>query len=368
MDIQLRESFNPDLAIGPGETLLEWLEENAMTQNNFALRIGLSPKTLNQIIKGKAPLSHETALKLERITKIPANFWNVREAIYREELTRAGETESLRQDLELLKLLPLNEMKKRKIVTLNSISKIETLREVLSFFMVADNAAWHKVWATPNVAFRKSSTYESSIGAVATWLRISELAASKLELSEFNQDAFRRSIGDLRKITLETNGEKIGNKLIATCSNVGVGITFVPEIPGTRLSGATRWVGGRPIIHLSLRHKSDDHFWFSFFHEVGHVLLHSRGEVFIENSDWEIHKSAQRLEDEANRFSENTLIPEEKLRQFPELAGIDSILGFAADIGISPGIVIGRLQREGFIRFNQFNSYKRKFEFITSEQ
>lgn len=367
MSIQLRESFNPDLAIGPGETLLEWLEENAMTQNNFALRVGLSPKTLNQIIKGKAPLTHETALKLERITEIPANFWNAREAIYREELTRALETESLRQDLELLKILPLNEMKKRKVVTLKNVSEVERLKEVLSFFMVADSAAWHKVWATPNTVFRKSSSYEGSIGAVATWLRISELAASKLDLAEFNQNAFRRSIPDLRKITLETSGEKIGNRLITTCSKVGVGITFVPEIPGTRLSGATRWVGGRPIIHLSLRHKSEDHFWFSFFHEAGHILLHSRGEVFLENIDWEIHKSAQKLEEEANRFSENTLIPEEKTGEFPELTAIDSILGFATAIGISPGIVIGRLQKEGVIRFNQFNSFKRKFEFITFE-
>ena len=121
MSIQLRKSFNPDLAIGPGETLLEWLEENAMTQNNFALRVGLSPKTLNQIIKGKAPLTHETALKLERITEIPANFWNAREAIYREELTRVLETESLRQDLELLKILQLKSWKRKQIDSLKTL-------------------------------------------------------------------------------------------------------------------------------------------------------------------------------------------------------------------------------------------------------
>jgi HTH-type transcriptional regulator/antitoxin HigA len=368
MTSQVREGFNPDVAVGPGETLLEWLEENAMTQSDFALRVGLSPKTLNQIIKGKAPLSQETALKLERITNIPANFWNARETIYREELTRALETESLERDLELLKFLPLNEMKKRNFISGTKTSKVETLREVLSFFMVANSEAWHNVWATPNVAFRKSSAFESSIGAVATWLRIGELEASKLNLSEFNCDGLKRSLVDLRRVTLETSGEKVGPRLVEICSKVGVGISFVPEIPGTRLSGATRWVGGHPIIQLSLRHKSEDHFWFSFFHELGHVLLHPRGDVFIENSDWEFNRGAQRLENEANKFSENTLIPEENRERFSGLRSIDSILEFASDIGIAPGIVIGRLQKEGILRFSQFNGYKRRFVFTSSEQ
>jgi HTH-type transcriptional regulator/antitoxin HigA len=147
-------------------------------------------------------------LKLERITNIPANFWNARETIYREELTRALETESLERDLELLKFLPLNEMKKRNFISGTKTSKVETLREVLSFFMVANSEAWHNVWATPNVAFRKSSAFESSIGAVATWLRIGELEASKLNLSEFNCDGLKRSLVDLRRVTLETSGSR----------------------------------------------------------------------------------------------------------------------------------------------------------------
>jgi HTH-type transcriptional regulator/antitoxin HigA len=101
---------------------------------------------------------------------------------------------------------------------------------------------------------------------------------------------------------------------------------------------------------------------------LGHVLLHPRGDVFIENSDWEFNRGAQRLENEANKFSENTLIPEENRERFSGLRSIDSILEFASDIGIAPGIVIGRLQKEGILRFSQFNGYKRRFVFTSSEQ
>src|SRR5437016_14442760 len=104
-----RYRHEPDYAVAPGEVLQESIAALGMTQADLAKRSGLSKKTINQIIKGHEPLSHDTALRLERVTRVPARFWNNLEATYRERLARLEEKERLAQDLEWLKAIPAKE-------------------------------------------------------------------------------------------------------------------------------------------------------------------------------------------------------------------------------------------------------------------
>ena len=145
------------------------------------------------------------------------------------------------------------------------------------------------------------------------------------------------------------------------CSNAGVAVVFVSELPDIHLSGATRWLNSqKAMIILTLRHKSDDHLWFSFFHEVGHILLHKKNNVFID----ELKSYSDISEKEANRFSANFLIPEKEYRDFKEKINRISraaILEFSNRIGIAPGIIVGRLQHDGIIDYSFHNRLKRKF-------
>lgn len=136
----------------------------------------------------------------------------------------------------------------------------------------------------------------------------------------------------------------------------------MPELPKTRLSGATKWLTkDKALLMLSLRHKSNDHFWFSFFHEGGHILYDSKKKVFL---DSETTGTGEREEEErANRFASNLLIPEEESLHFVSRGQFDNstIRDFAHHLGIAPGIVVGRLQHEKLIEFKRGNTLKEKF-------
>src|SRR5437870_13592790 len=90
--------FRPDYAIPPGETLRERLAQLNLSQAELAMRANLSTKHVNQIIQGVAPITFETAIILERVTGLPAAFWNRREADYREGLLRAKRPELTAKD------------------------------------------------------------------------------------------------------------------------------------------------------------------------------------------------------------------------------------------------------------------------------
>jgi Zn-dependent peptidase ImmA (M78 family) len=149
------------------------------------------------------------------------------------------------------------------------------------------------------------------------------------------------------------------------CAQAGVAVVFVPELPGTHLYGATRWLGTKKaLIQLSLRGKSDDQLWFTFFHEAGHILLHEKKDVFIKAEGkgcGEIGGSEK--EQEANQFAQDLLIPSEKYQAFVDTGQFDEseIRTFAKEIGIAPGIIVGRLQHEKIIPFSAWNNLKKRY-------
>jgi len=122
----------------------------------------------------------------------------------------------------------------------------------------------------------------------------------------------------------------------------------------------------KALIILSLRHTSDDHFWFTFFHEAGHILLHSKKQVFID----EAKQSLDAEEEEANQFADNQLTPKSQLKKFLQRGVFTAaaIKDFANQVDVSPGIVVGKLQHEGFIEIKNHNKLKRKFILVDSDE
>ena len=153
-------------------------------------------------------------------------------------------------------------------------------------------------------------------------------------------------------------------------AQAGVAVIFVPEIPGTRTCGATRWLTPtKAMIMLSLRYKTDDHLWFTFFHEAAHILLHGKREVFLEDDD-EVSEDVRAKEEEADRFASDFLIPPEAFRRFhPRGAHIshEDIIEFAQQLGIAPGIVVGRLQHDGIVPPQNFNQLKRRYRWVITD-
>jgi len=349
-------TYRPDYAVPPGHTLRETLEALGMDQRELATRTGLSTKHVNQIIHGTAPITQETALLLERVTAVPARIWNNLEMNYRHRLAKQEERRGLGQATHWLKKFPIRELIQRGHIQ-KGLDKVQTLRDLLKFFGVASVSAWDEVWMNPRVAYRKSNAFQGKPEVMATWLRLGEIAAQAIECLPYSDKKFKRALMEIRKLTKQ-DPQQFCPKMNTLGAQAGVAVVFVKEMKGAPVSGASRWLTPqKAMIQLSLRHRSDDHFWFSFFHEAGHILLDGKKEIFIDVN----HENNER-EEAANRFASNMLIPVEKQKELHTLTEIRSIRRFAREIGIAPGIVVGRLQHEGIIGYHQANNLKQKYQ------
>lgn len=360
-----KSEFAPNVVFPPGMSLAETLDFLGMPQAELAARIGRTPKFVNELIAGKAPLHEQTAMALERVLDIPASIWTGLEGQYRLFKARSAETEELETMAPWVEKFPVRAMVKlgwiRKCFTPEA-----TARELLRFFGVASPDAWHEVWGAERftVAFRRSQAFAPNTFAIAAWLRRGELNAINHECGSFDAKLFRAAIPKLRALTQIREPAVFQPRLHSLCCSCGVAVVFVPEVPGTHVSGAARWVGKRPIIQLSLRHKTDDHLWFAFFHEAKHILDHPRQKVFINGIDGESSE-----EQEANAFAAETLIPGKALKRFLAKGSpsLSTIKVFATHIGVSPGVVVGRLQHEKIIPFSVGQQLKVRYQWIATE-
>ena len=358
--------YTPDVVSPPGETLLEVLESRRMSQAELAERAGRPKKTINEIIKGKAAITAETAIQFERVLGIPASFWIAREQNYRESIARAKEADSLREEVGWLDEVPYN-----ALVDLGWIhkqkDKASQVEELLKFFAVASPASWKELWQSTAPAFRKSSSLASQPGAVAAWLRRGEIEAGEQSCANFDLEGFRAILGQIRSLTRDLPRD-LNPLLKSLCNQVGVAVAFVPEISGTRVWGAARWLTPTcGLIQLSLRYKMDDHFWFTFFHEAAHLILHSKREFFLDEED---ESRATDKESEANAFARDWLIPEFQYRQFCRKSAFNCTAAerFAHELGISPGIVIGRLQYDSRLDRSHCNDLKKDVSWILTRK
>lgn len=368
MNSTVQNQYTPDYVSPPGETLEEILEEKGMSQAELAERTGRPKKTISEIINGKAAITPETALQLERVLGVSASFWNNRERQYREALAHQEENKRLKNQVSWLKQIPVRDMTEQQWIQFYE-DKVTQLREVLNFFAVASPEQWEEIWGkTLTVNYRKSKTFESDDSAVVAWLRKGEIDAESIICADYDASKFKKALQKIRTLTLE-RPEVFQPEMVKLCANSGVALVFVPQLPKTRTCGATHWLNSKKaLIQLSLRYKTNDHFWFSFFHEAGHILLHGKKDVFLEGKD--IHdNSKQDKETEADNFAADLLIPPDEFRQFIESRqrfSKEAIKQFASLIGIAPGIVVGRLQNDKKLQRSHCNDLKQRFEWTQS--
>jgi len=357
----IENRYVPDYVSPPGETLLETIEALDMSQVELAERTGRPTKTISEIIRGRAAITPETALQLEKVLGVPASFWTNRERHYRESLARQEEESCLRKQTEWLEKFPIKAMCDKGWI-IRFKDNVLQLQEVLRFFAVASPEAWDDVWCGPQsqVAFRQSKAFRSDPGAVAAWLRKGEIDAQTIKCQPYDQTAFKEVLGRARDLTVDPP-EVFQPQLVQRCASVGVAVAFVPELPKARVCGATRWLSSnKALIQLSLRYKTNDHLWFTFFHEAGHIVLHGKRDMFIESKEGKGTK-----ETEADLFSADFLIQRSKYDEFVRLGTFSetAIRCFAAEIGIAPGIVVGRLQYDKKLpHASHLNGLKRHYE------
>lgn len=355
-------SFSPDWAVPPGETLQELLDDLDMSQAELAARLDRPKKLVNEIIQGKTAITADTAIQLERVLGLKARFWLNLEQNYREALARQRDRQVLGDEIDWLKSIPLRDLVKRQWIP-RLKDPVDQLRSVLDFFGCASPAAVETYCHGLQVAFRMSTKDKSDPIATAAWLRRGEIEAHQSECQPYDKGRFKEAVDRIRSLT-NRPPEEFYPEAQQLCADAGVAFVIVPGVTGSRVNGAARWLSKeKAMIQLSLRYSWSDIFWFSFYHEAGHILLHSKKKtVFLDEGYGE-----DADEQQANRFAAESLIPTEAWNHFSERWRFDhdAVLRFAAELGIHPGIVVGRLQHEQLIRHNFLNGLRTRFQWIT---
>ena len=249
----------------------------------------------------------------------------------------------------------------------------DELAACLGFFAVESISEWRNNYRSLQemAAFRSSLAFDSRHEAVAAWLRQGEIEANDIDCQAWSPEGFQESLSDVRSLTHIKDPERFVPALQETCSKNGVAVVVVRSPNGCRASGATRFVAtDKAVLQLSFRYLTDDHFWFTFFHEAGHLLLHGQKHFFSAilegGKPWILEGTevSEREDEErdANEFAANVLIPPKFQAEFRELPlNTRAVLRFAHRIGVSPGIVVGQLQHANRIGFDYMNTLKRRF-------
>jgi HTH-type transcriptional regulator / antitoxin HigA len=352
------KEFCPDWASAPGDTIADILRERDLSEVEFARRIGHTPDDVKALLQGRATITIAIARRLERVLGASVEFWISRDFQYRQDVARLQVAHK-----EWLAELPVGDMIKFGWLV-PTPHPSEEVDACLRFFDVPSVGVWREVYGglLQMAAFRTSNSLDSRPAAVAAWLRRGEIEAQAIDCHPWNAKQFQESLPYIRSLTREKDPDRFIPALQKCCAESGVAVTIVRGPAGCRSSGATRFLTrDKALLLLSFRYLTDDHFWFSFFHEAGHLLLHGEKGFFLEGVD----TPSTTEEEEANEFAARTLVPPEfQPTLFKLRANSRELIRFAMRVGVSPGIIVGQLQHLGRIGYEQLNGLKRRFKWM----
>ncbi len=349
--------------VPPGASVLDDLAERGWSRAEFARRMGCSVREASRLLSGKAPVTEETALKLERVVGSTARFWLNMEASYRKRLARAQAHKDRARWTGWLGRLPLADLKQAGIIPNRRITEKARpglVQNLLRFFGVADPQQWEARYGALAGRFRRTRGRQTDLGAVACWLRMGEVEAEQMQAlhydrppcydrpPHYNKRRFEKALRQIRRLTV-LPPEEFDQRLGDLCLEAGVRLVHVEALASARAGGVARWLTPRSaLIQLSLHGATNDRFWFTFFHEAAHILLHAGAKqaIYLDDPGNPRAGSDSRREKEADRWAAEMLIPSKHNERLQGLRTEEDVRAFARDVNIHPGVVVGRLQHE----------------------
>lgn len=348
----LTNHYLPDIVFHPASSLNEKLEEMGMSRKEFALRTGKPEKTIIAVLKEESSLTPEMAILFENVTQIPAQFWINKQARYNEYIARKKHEEAISQASEWAKQFPYAEMAKHDWVVSTRYAKEKTIN-LLNYFGVASHSAWEKLYVETElkVAAYTSLKQSHQPHAISAWLRQGELQAKQIEAPVYEVKKLKSNIPAMRQLMVE-QPVIFFEKLQELCLQAGVILLFTPKVPKVPLSGSTRWLNNTPLIQLTARYKKNDSFWFTFYHELGHIILHGKKYISLENVDFAAADPEK--EEEAHQFAVRHTFTNEQEQEVLQNKSINEqdIVDYAQKFNTHPAMIIGRLQHHGYIHYS----------------
>ena len=340
------------IATPPGATIKEQLVDRGMSQKEFAARMNMSEKHISNLINGDVQLTKDVAIRLEMVLGVPAHFWNNLESIYREKIAQAEEENKMDADIELSRRIPYSEMVKHTWI-LPASTQEEKVINLRKFFEVASLELLSINNLMPSIACRRLNITEKSDMALLVWAQKAKIEARSIKTASINVERLMTIVPQIRELTTY-KPEIFCSVLEKQLNSCGIAIVYLPNIGGSFLHGATFYDKNKIVIGMTIRGKDADRFWFSLLHEIAHIVF---GHINNQNGTTEEEELV------ADNFAKDALITPAAYSSFvrKHIFTKQSIIGFAKSERIDPGIVVGRLQKEGYINYSWCNDLKTRY-------
>lgn len=349
--------FNPDWVSPPADTILELLSDKSYAGSDLCRLMNIAQNQAELLLKGQLEIDLSIAKILSSTLGASENFWLQRQHQYNEANQRL-----VHEQQEWLTSLPLKELVKNGFLA-KCLNHNEKFNACLRFFGVDSLNQWESTYhkKLSIASFRTSESFDSNPTSVITWLRMGEVLAEKSVCNKWDKDLLVKELPNIRALSRDSELSRMLPNLRELLLKCGVALAIVKTPAGCRASGATYFLSeNKAIIILSFRYLSDDHFWFSLFHEIGHLLLHGMKGLFLEG----LGGSTSKEELEADSFAEEILIPQKYKAQMQSFRVADwkKIIRFAKEVGVSKGIVVGQLQHAKIISYSSLNKMKVRYK------
>lgn len=358
-------NYRDIMAFHPGYYVAEIIEDMGVTQAEFAVRMGTTSKTLSQLVNGQANISNDLAQKLSTMLGTSIEFWLNLQTAFDEKVIEINKAKATDEQAEIVAVIDYS-----YFVKLVNLPVARTVREKIdnlcSFFRIADLRILRQNDFLVNFRTGIATVEDKNIINSRAWLQTALNVAARIETAPFNADKLKAYVPEIRTMTLQ-DPEVFLPRLREIFSDCGVAFVLLPYLKNSGINGAVKWINqDRVVLAMNDRRLNADTFWFSLFHEIKHVLQQKTKTVFVSSSKQEMEAMDEKLEEEADIFAQNTLIPIRDYRQFaPSKYTSDAeIIAFAKKIGIHPGVVAGRLQHDHIIAPNRCSALKQQYKIV----
>lgn len=359
--VQVKKTTNglsSEFIIHPGETLKEILIDRNINQNTLAIATGVSAKHISKILSGQSDISVSYAKKLEYALGIEAQFWINLQSNYDREVFEYEEANEISQDeIDILKIInqAIDELNYYGFLEKN-MPNHQCVLKLRSLLAVSNLCDIPKL--TNTGAYRIAANVNPYV--LYSWQKVCELKNFAYETENtLDIQKLKDSIPEIKKCMFMDPNE-MREKLRKIFSKCGIVFDIVKNYKGAPVQGYVKHLSSnRLLLCMTIRGQYMDIFWFSLFHEIGHIINGDTKNTFIDYEDVD-----GQIESKADTFARNTLINIDDYLLFisGDYGNIESIEFFAKKQKIDRSIIIGRLLKEDKIDYKYFNKYRKKYE------
>lgn len=362
-----KKEYRDTIAFHPGYYVADIIDDMGISQAEFASRMGTNTKTLSNLVNGKANITNDLAKKLSVMMGTSSELWLNLQKAYDEKLIDIQKQQDFDEQKSIVKQIDYQYFVKN--ADLPATRKIEEkIANLCEFFKIYDLRVLLKPDFYVNYRTGVSQVDEKNTINSNAWIQTALSIAMKNQTNEFNAAILKSHINELRSMTVQKPAVFLP-RMREIFEKSGVSFVLLPHLRNSGINGAVKWINDkRVVLAINDRRQYADTFWFSLFHEIKHVLQQKITATFISGNINDLVEYNDALEEDADKYAADILIPQAKLDAFnaSEYTTDQEIIDFAKSIGIHPGIVAGRLQHEKIIPQNRCTTLKEKYIIISN--